>query len=92
MIIYVFDLVYHRGRFLGDLPLVERKAMLREIPWKEPFRVVGGTPLRELRKELRRALVGGFEGVVIKKKNSKYRVGDRCPEATEYWRKIKGLD
>lgn len=89
-IIYVFDIIYLKDRFLGDLPLTKRKACLKKIPWNAPFHLIEGKPFKELEKELRLALQNGFEGVIIKKKNSKYRIGEKCPEATEYWRKIKG--
>lgn len=89
-IIYVFDIIYLNGKFVGNLPLSKRKALLKKIPWKAPFIFIQGKPFKDLEKELNLALKNGFEGVIIKRKDSKYRVGEKCPEATEFWRKIKG--
>ncbi len=89
-IIYIFDLVYHGGSFMGDHSLEERKAILKTLPWEEPFRLIEGRPFTDLEEELNRAIADGGEGIVIKKLNSKYLVGRDCPEASEFWRKIKG--
>jgi ATP-dependent DNA ligase len=88
-IIYVFDLVYYNQKFLGNQALKQRKTQLKKLSWPYPFEVITGKPFRDLNKELNSALQKGFEGIIIKRKDSKYRIGTKCPESTEYWRKIK---
>lgn len=89
-IIYAFDIIYYKGKFIGNLPLLKRKTFLKKIQWPEPFYFLQGKSFKSLKNELSLALKKGFEGVIIKKKNSKYLVGNKYPESTEYWRKIKG--
>ena len=85
-IIYqAFDLLYLDGRSLLDVPLESRKRLLHRILRPHPLvqyatHVVGEGPAF-----LDAALAGGLEGVVAKKRTSRYRPGERSPD----WVKIK---
>jgi bifunctional non-homologous end joining protein LigD len=85
-IIYqAFDLLHLDGRSLLDVPLESRKRLLRRILRPHPLvqyatHVVGEGPAF-----LDAALAGGLEGVVAKKRTSRYRPGERSPD----WVKIK---
>lgn len=88
-IIYVFDLIFYRWKFLGGLPLSKRKEILSQIPFKEPCLLVLGEKLDNLEVRLREAVLSGHEGIVIKELNSPYLLGKDAPMATANWRKIK---
>lgn len=82
---YAFDILWCDGHDLRDLPLVDRKKILREvIPANEIIRYsdhieTEGTKLfEEMRKK-------GLEGIVAKKADSSYRENNRG----EAWLKIK---
>ncbi len=85
-IIYqAFDLLYLDGRSLLDVPLESRKRLLHRILRPHPLvqyatHVVGEGPAF-----LDAALAGGLEGVVAKKRTSRYRPGERSAD----WVKIK---
>lgn len=88
-IIFVFDIIYLDGKFIGDLPLIERKNILKKIKFDEPFKLIEFKPLSDIKEDLERFLKEGHEGIVIKEINSKYIIGKNSPMATLYWRKIK---
>ncbi len=82
---YIFDLLYLQGRDLRALPLIERKAKLRELLGDHPtLRYLdhiegnGKAFLKECQKR-------GIEGIIGKKKESHYLAGERSHE----WVKIK---
>ena len=89
-IVYVFDVIFWRGEFVGDLTLRERRKILEGIRWTPPFRLIPQEPLVDLRSALLSALEEGYEGIIIKRLDSKYRIGKAAPEATASWRKLKG--
>ena len=73
-----FDVVYYKGKRVSHLPLIERKEILNNIlPEKLPLiakvpSIKGnGKALFELVKEQ------NLEGIVLKKKDSKYELGKR---------------
>ncbi|MFA6151580.1 MAG: DNA ligase D [Chitinophagaceae bacterium] len=85
LIYYVFDLVWYQGRDLSGLLLTERKKILEQIIPDDP-RIefskgfeTSGIKFFESAKEL------GLEGIIAKKKNSTYEIGER----TKDWVKIK---
>jgi ATP-dependent DNA ligase len=89
-IVYVFDVIFWGGEFVGDLSLRKRRAILESIRWAPPFRLIPQEPLVDLHSALVRALELGYEGIIIKRLDSKYRIGKGAPEATASWRKLKG--
>ncbi|GAB6154742.1 RNA ligase family protein [Desulfosporosinus burensis] len=73
-----FDVVYNKGRKVSHLPLSDRKELLAEIlPMDLPLitkvpSIIGhGNALFDLVKQQ------NLEGIVLKKKNSKYELGKR---------------
>ncbi len=75
LVMYAFDLLYLDGQDLRALPLIERKAMLKklltgsEIRFSDSFEVDG-------EKMFERVCAMGLEGVVSKRRLSRYRSGD----------------
>lgn len=88
-IVYVFDVIYLKGKFIGSLPLKERKRILEGLNLKEPFRVLEFKMLNDVESDLKEAVVKGHEGIVIKEFQSSYVLGQDSPMATAFWRKIK---
>lgn len=85
LIYYVFDILWLDGKDLKDLPLTERRKILKaQLPKDEMIRLSESfdTPAAEL---LKAAAQMGMEGIMAKKANSKYIEGDR----TKNWLKIK---
>lgn len=73
-----FDILYKDGKDLTSLPLDERKEILNHtIPksfkdfgiYSNPFR------RRNYQSTLTAAMMGGYEGVIFKRRDSKYRQG-----------------
>jgi len=89
-LVFIFDVIYFKGEFVGTLPLYERKRILQTLVLHGPFRMATYKKLFDLAEELKQALKRGEEGIVIKKADSPYLIGKEAPEATHYWRKIKG--
>ena len=85
LIFYVFDLPWYDGKSLVDLPLSERRIILRDIiPEEEIIRLSenfdeSGTTFFDLAKKM------GLEGIIAKKADSTYYPGVRTKE----WLKIK---
>lgn len=84
---YVFDLLELDGKSLTGLPLVERKKKLRKlIPESSILRYCdhvendGKVFFHEMQKL-------NLEGMIAKKKDSRYQVGKRSPD----WLKIKNI-
>ncbi len=84
VMLYLFDALYYEGIDLTGLPLVDRKAVLRDVVWYDdpirftPFRTTGSARM------YRDACSRGAEGIIAKRAESRY-VGTRSPE----WLKIK---
>lgn len=73
---YVFDILYYKAYDIHNLPLIERKEILsRVIPFNEILKFSDhfddGMKLYDLIKEHQ------MEGIVAKKKESKYQQGSR---------------
>lgn len=88
-IIYIFDLIYYRGKFVGNLSLKERKKILNRIKVKRPLYIIAYKPVTNIKKHLQIIAKEGYEGIVLKKLSSKYILSQSAPIATEFWRKIK---
>jgi len=81
-----FDLLFHNGENIMDLPLMERKARLARLlrPLRGKLVIVGEFPARaQLFKEL--VLGANLEGFVAKAKRSRYQPGIVSPD----WVKLK---
>lgn len=85
LIYYVFDILWYDGYDLMNLPLAERRELLKEIiPSTGPVRLseafdISGMELIALAEKM------GLEGIVAKKAKSAYQPGQR----TKDWLKIK---
>lgn len=88
-LIYVFDVIYLNKEFVGNLPLEKRKKILKEFNFKPPFYFLTFQKLKNIKEDFRKALSKNSEGMVIKKLDSFYMVGENAPIASLYWRKIK---
>ena len=87
--VFIFDVIFYKGSFTGNLPLKERKEILKSMKFKKPFYIIKFKKVTNLEEHLRDAIKKGFEGIVIKELNSPYIIGKDSPMATQYWRKIK---
>lgn len=83
----VFDIIELEGKSLANLPLIERKEILRKllpvskvIKYCDHVDSEGKILFREMQKM-------NLEGMIAKKKNSKYHIGKR----TSDWLKIKNV-
>jgi bifunctional non-homologous end joining protein LigD len=82
--LYLFDCLFYEGIDLTNLPLVDRKAVLRDVVWYDdpirftPFRTTGSAAM------LRQACAKGAEGIIAKRAESRY-VSARSTD----WLKIK---
>lgn len=77
----VFDLLRLDGRDLTALPWQERRALLEQVeldPWQVPDVYDDGPMLHRLTREQ------GLEGIVSKRRTSRYRPGERSKD----WRKM----
>jgi ATP-dependent DNA ligase len=89
-LIFIFDVIYWKNKFVGNLALYKRKKILSQIELEKPFYKIKFFPLKDIKTALKKALRQGYEGIVIKKFNSLYKISKEGPIATENWRKIKG--
>ena len=82
--LYLFDCMFYEGIDLTNLPLVDRKAVLRDVVWYDdpirftPFRTTGSAAM------FRDACAKGAEGIIAKRAESRY-VSARSTD----WLKIK---
>ena len=81
----VFDLLHLDGRSLLDVPLESRKRLLRRLLRPHPLVHYAPHLAGEGSAFLDAALAGGLEGVVAKKRMSRYRPGERSSD----WVKVK---
>lgn len=92
--IFVFDVIFLKGRFFGKKPLKERLKILRKLKFKKPFFLIESEKLKNLKTEnlkkaLKKAIKKGFEGIILKNLNSPYLISEQAPMATHHWRKLK---
>ena len=78
---HVFDVMWLDGRDLTSLPLVERRALLRDLPMQAPLQRV---ELLDDPRPWERASCEGWEGVIAKRRDSLYE-HRRSP----HWLKMK---
>jgi len=84
----VFDILYKDGEDLTNLPLIERKKILREVI-KEDEKIVVSEYVVEKGKALfEEAKRRNLEGIMAKRINSTYQIGKRSKD----WLKIKVLE
>jgi bifunctional non-homologous end joining protein LigD len=82
--LYLFDCLYYEGVDLTNLPLLDRKKVLRDVVWYDdpiyftPHRTTGSAAM------YRDACARGAEGIIAKRADSRY-VGTRSGD----WLKIK---
>jgi bifunctional non-homologous end joining protein LigD len=81
----VFDLIFLEGEDLRDLTLLERKERLRRLLPKHPLLSFSPHRSQHGSKFFKQALEQGLEGIMAKRKSSKYLSGAR----TSDWLKIK---
>ncbi len=81
----VFDVLYVDGRDVTSLPLMERKAVLRDLVRTTAAVTLSDYIEREGRAYYAAILERGLEGVIAKRKRSRYAIGRR----TRDWLKIK---
>lgn len=90
-IIFLFDIIYYKGEFIGNLPLFKRKEILNNLNFGEGVQILKYKELKDLEEDLKESIALGNEGIVIKEINSKYIIGKDAPIVTLYWKKIKGI-
>ncbi len=81
MVYHVFDIVWLEGRDVTSLPLDGRRALLSELPFRAPLERVA---LLDDPKPWERACNAGWEGVMAKRRDSRYE-HRRSP----HWLKMK---
>src|SRR5687768_16570955 len=78
---HVFDVLWIDGRLVTALPLEDRRALLKKLPFKAPMRRVellkDGNPWERARSE-------GWEGVIAKRRGSPYE-----HRRSKHWLKMK---
>jgi DNA ligase D len=85
IVYYVFDLLYLDGRLLVDVPLVERKHLLRTV-LRDHARVRYGSHVEGDGKAFYEVMEErGLEGMIAKLKSSRYEPGRR----SRAWLKVK---
>jgi len=85
LIYYVFDILWYNGHDLTGLTLMERKAILKQLlPENEHIKFSQGFETSGI-DFLEAAKGMGLEGIMAKRKDSVYQIGNR----TRNWLKIK---
>src|SRR4051812_3492704 len=85
LLFYVFDILWYEGKNLMDLPLIDRKAILKDVLPKDDIIKVSDHFLESGIEFYETAKKMGLEGIIAKKTDSVYYAGDRSKE----WLKIK---
>lgn len=89
---FVFDILYLDGEPLAELPLTERKKLLKKVVKKGETIVVDDhadiNNLAELKKYFEQAREKGLEGLILKKPDAPYEAGAR----NFTWVKLKVAD
>jgi DNA ligase D-like protein (predicted ligase) len=78
---HVFDILWLNGRAVTSLPLEERRALLRQLPFTAPLRRVDTIDDAEPWERARRE---GWEGVIAKRRGSPYE-----HRPSKHWLKMK---
>ncbi|MVN21409.1 DNA ligase D [Mucilaginibacter arboris] len=84
---YVFDLLYLNGHGLQEMPLIQRKELLKKLLQKQQSnKVTYHEHVAEKGKEFfEQALKNNWEGIIAKKADSTYLIGKR----SDAWLKFK---
>lgn len=86
LLYYVFDILWHNGRDLTVLPLIERKAILEKLIPANDSTIRFSNHFHTSGMEFMKAATKmGLEGIIAKKEDSAYLPGARTRE----WLKIK---
>jgi bifunctional non-homologous end joining protein LigD len=87
---YVFDLLYLNGHDLLEMPLIQRKEILKKLLQKQHSdKIIYHEHVAEKGKELfAEAAKNGWEGVIAKKADSEYYIGKR----SDSWLKFKQVN
>jgi bifunctional non-homologous end joining protein LigD len=83
----VFDILEKDGKSLVDLPLIERKRLLKEYVREGHYVVLSAFVEKKGKAYYEAALAKGVEGIMAKRKDSPYEAGARSAN----WLKIKQL-
>ena len=78
---HVFDILWLNGRAVTSLPLEERRALLKDLPFASPMRRV---ELLDEAQPWERARREGWEGVIAKRRGSPYE-----HRRSKHWLKMK---
>jgi ATP-dependent DNA ligase len=78
---HVFDIMWLDSRDLTSLPLDERRALLRDLPLRSPLQRVAAL---DDEKPWERACSEGWEGVIAKRRDSRYE-----QRRSPHWLKMK---
>jgi ATP-dependent DNA ligase len=78
---HVFDILWLNGHNVTSLPIEDRRALLKELPFTAPIRRVELLDDREPWERARRA---GWEGVIAKRRGSPYE-----HRRSKHWLKMK---
>src|SRR5205814_2019857 len=78
---HVFDILWLNGRLVTGLPLEQRRALLKTLPFQPPLRRVA---LIENEAPWERAKREGWEGVIAKRRGSPYE-----HRRSKLWLKMK---
>ena len=78
---HVFDIIWIDDHDVRGLPLEERRALLKELPLRAPMQRVDAL---DEDKPWERACAEGWEGVIAKRRDSKYE-----PRRSPHWLKMK---
>jgi bifunctional non-homologous end joining protein LigD len=78
---HVFDILWLNGRSVTSLPLEDRRALLKELPFSAPVRRV---ELLDDQEPWERARREGWEGVIAKRRGSPYE-----HRRSKHWLKMK---
>ncbi|MDO8579175.1 MAG: DNA ligase D [Dehalococcoidales bacterium] len=85
IIYYVFDILFLDGRSLFEVPLVQRKVLLEQVLTSSPAVRLLEHFEGDGEAIFRGAVEAGLEGIVAKRKDSRYVPGERSAD----WLKIK---
>jgi bifunctional non-homologous end joining protein LigD len=90
-IFYVFDILEYEGKDIRDMPLVERQSLLKGIIVR-----IGGSPYVEFVKQFdtfdmgwKHVIDNDFEGLMVKKKDSRYETEALKEYRSKRWFKVK---
>ena len=81
----VFDIIYLDGKELVNVPLMDRKDILREVVRTSDHVTLSDHIERDGRAFYQAVLERGLEGIIAKRKDSRYAIGRR----TKDWLKLK---